>query len=81
MSEEIIKRLFIGGITDDCTEKDLNGRFERFGKILTVDIPQDSISGNFFFFFFFSLYIYILKANIEIYIHYHCYFHYLIVNR
>lgn len=46
MSEEIIKRLFIGGITDDCTEKDLNGRFERFGKILTVDIPQDVVSGR-----------------------------------
>ncbi|ORX48154.1 hypothetical protein BCR36DRAFT_355054 [Piromyces finnis] len=46
MSEEIIKRLFIGGIADDCTEKDLNGRFERFGKILTVDIPQDSLSGR-----------------------------------
>jgi len=48
MSEEIIKRLFIGGIAEDCTEKDLNGRFERFGKILTVDIPQDSLSGIYF---------------------------------
>jgi len=50
MSEEIIKRLFIGGITDDCTEKDLNGRFERFGKILTVDIPQDVVSGMYYIF-------------------------------
>ncbi|KAL6597683.1 hypothetical protein LY90DRAFT_672972 [Neocallimastix californiae] len=46
MSEEIVKRLFVGGIADDCTEKDLNGRFERFGKILTVDIPQDVVSGK-----------------------------------
>eukprot|EP00833_Pecoramyces_ruminatium_P011665 jgi/Orpsp1_1/1185697/evm.model.c7180000094870.1 len=46
MSEEIVKRLFVGGIAEDCTEKDLNGRFERFGKILTVDIPQDVVSGR-----------------------------------
>ncbi|OUM63328.1 hypothetical protein PIROE2DRAFT_10170 [Piromyces sp. E2] len=45
MSEEIIKRLFIGGIAEDCTEKDLNGRFERFGQNLLAVLLRDEWDG------------------------------------
>ena len=41
MSTEVItKRLFIGGLSSNVTEKDVTEQFGRFGKITDVSLKQ-----------------------------------------
>ena len=46
-----IKRLYVGGLSEDTTTLELQKRFGVYGNVLKVEIPEKSANGTLFSFF------------------------------